>query len=90
MRTILLTNVEFNMNNKRIGKEVFFCAEVHMLLAKDKFGSRKVHDSTTAALIKRLTFDIFCLFRTPGILISNNAKSFYDRLVRNIAIVYPL
>ena len=68
-------NAEFNMNNKWIGKELMYWAEQNQLIALEQFGSRKVHECITAALNKRLTFDILRAFHLPGILCSNDAKS---------------
>jgi hypothetical protein len=58
MRTIQLMNAEFNMNNKKLGRDVMWFAESHNVLALEQFGSRKNHQSILAALNKRLTMDI--------------------------------
>ena len=52
MRTICLLNAEFNANNQWIGKMMMQMAEDQMLLAIEQYGSRKNHNSTTAALNK--------------------------------------
>jgi hypothetical protein len=41
LRTITLTEADFNFNNKFLGKETIHHAEIHKLLAKEQYGSRK-------------------------------------------------
>jgi hypothetical protein len=60
-------------------------AEESYILAREQFGSRKHHQSITAALNKRLTMDLLRQRRQAGALCSNDAKSCYDRIVHNIA-----
>ena len=55
MRTIQLMHSAFNMNNKKLGRDVMAFAERHHALAPEQFGSRKNHRSVLAALNKRLT-----------------------------------
>ena len=46
MRTIQLFSAAFNMNNKKIGKEVIRRAEELRLIPKDQSGSKKDDDQT--------------------------------------------
>ena len=85
MRTIQLMHAVFNMNNKKLGRDMMKAAEACNILAREQFGSRKHHQSITAALNKRLTMDILRQRRQAGALCSNDAKSCYDRIVHNIA-----
>jgi hypothetical protein len=85
MRTILLMNAEFNMNNKKLGRDTMHNAETHGTIAREQYGSRKNHRSITAALNKRLTMDVLRQRRQAGALCSNDAKSCYDRVVHNVA-----
>jgi hypothetical protein len=39
MRTILLMNVEFNMNNKKLGRETMHNAKQHSIIAREQYGS---------------------------------------------------
>jgi hypothetical protein len=75
------------MNNKKLGRDMMRSAEASNILAREQFGSRKHHQSNTAALNKRLTMDILCQGRQAGALCSNDAKSCYDRTVHNIATI---
>jgi hypothetical protein len=84
MRTITLMHAEFNMNNKKLGKDLLANAEKHAAIAPEQFGSRKKHQSIVAALNKRLTMDLLRLRRKAGALCSNDAKSCYDRIVHSI------
>jgi hypothetical protein len=57
MRTILLMNAEFNMNNKKLGREMMVNSELHREIAREEYGSRRHHQCILAALNKRLTMD---------------------------------
>ena len=85
MRTITLMNSEFNINNKKLGRDMMNHAEKHKLLAPEQYGGRKHHRSIIAALNKRLTMDLLRLRRQSGALCSNDAKSCYDRIVHSFA-----
>jgi hypothetical protein len=43
MRTILLMNAEFNMNNKKLGQDMMNHAEKHGALAREQYRSRQNH-----------------------------------------------
>ena len=85
MRTITLMDAAFNMNNKQLGRDLMRHAELHHNLAREQYGSRKHHQSSTAATNKVLTMDLLRLRRQAGALCSNDAKSCYDRIVHNVA-----
>ena len=81
MRTIQLMPAAFNMNNKKTGKEAMRRAEALQLLPDEQAGSRKGHRSILTALNKVLTNDLIRARRIPGVMIFNDAKSCYDRIV---------
>jgi hypothetical protein len=85
MRTIQLMHAVFNMNNKKLGRDMMKAAEASNILAPEQSGSRKHHQSNTTGLNKRLTMDILRQRRQAGALCSNDAKSCYDRIVHMIA-----
>ena len=85
LRTILLYEADFNAGNKIIGREMLRNAESHSGIAKEQYGSRKGKSAIIQCLNKRLTFDLWRQTRTPGALLSNDAKSCYDRILHNIA-----
>ena len=58
MRTIQPMHSVFNMNNKKLGRDVMAFAERHHVLTPEQFGSQKNHRSLLAALNKRLTMDL--------------------------------
>jgi hypothetical protein len=58
LRTITLTEADFNFNNKILGKETLKHAELNNLIAKEQYGSRKGKSAVKHAIHKRLTFDI--------------------------------
>ena len=61
MRTIMLLNAEFNINNKKLGRDMMRLAESHSLIPREQYGSRKDHECILAALNKHLTMDLLCL-----------------------------
>ena len=87
MRTVVLTEADFNFNNKILGKMTMDHAEAVKAIPKEQYGSRKGHNSIEHAINKRLTYDILRQFRSPGALCSNDAKSCYDRIIHSIAML---
>jgi hypothetical protein len=87
LRTIVLTEPNFNYCNKVLGKTTLEHAEKNNLLPKEQYGSRKGHNSIDHAVHKRLTYDIMRQSRRPGALCSNDAKSCFDRVVHSIAML---
>ncbi len=75
MRTIQLMHSEFNMNNKKLGRDMMSFAELCRALAAEQFGSRKNHQAILAALNKRLTNDLLRQLRLARALCANDAKS---------------
>ena len=71
----------FNMNNKKTGREVMVLVGKLNLLPDEQAVSRKVHRSNLTALNKVLTNDLIRSRRLPTIIIFNDAKSFYYRIV---------
>ena len=55
--------------------------EKHGLLAKEQYGSRKKKSAGQHALNKRLILDYLRLQKLAAILIANDAKSCYDRII---------
>jgi hypothetical protein len=58
MRTIQLMHSQFNMNNKKLGRDMMSFAKLCRALAFEQFGSRKKHQAILAALNKCLTNDL--------------------------------
>ena len=85
MRTITLMDAAFNMNNKKLGRDLMAHSEKMGNLAREQYGSRKHHQACTAATNKVLTMDLLRLRRQAGALCSNDAKSCYDRIVHSVA-----
>lgn len=59
-------------------------AENVKVLAPEQYGGRKEHRAITQALNKHLTFNSIRQRKVPAILLSNNAKACYDRIVHPI------
>ena len=87
LRTIVLTEADFNFNNKKLGRESIQHAENHNLIAKEQYGSRRGKRAIDHALNKRLFYDIIRQTRKPGSLCSNDAKSCYDRVLHSITML---
>ena len=87
LRTIVLTEADFNFNNKLLGKLTMEHAERHNLIAQEQFGSRKGKTAIDQALHKCLMYDTLRLTRKPGALCSNDARSCYDRILHSIAML---
>ena len=85
LRTILLYEADFNMNNKYVGRDMMYKAEAAQLLAKEQYGSRKRKAAISHALNKRLTFDIMRQQKKRGGICSCDLKSCYDRIVHSFA-----
>jgi hypothetical protein len=75
IRTITLMNAEFQMNNKKIGREVMYCGEAASAIALEQSGSRRWHRASFTSLNKRLTNDLFRLQRRAYALGSLDLKS---------------
>mmetsp|Transcript_37059 Transcript_37059/g.56941 ORF Transcript_37059/g.56941 Transcript_37059/m.56941 type:complete len:87 (-) Transcript_37059:303-563(-) len=60
-------------------------AAKHKTLALEQFGSRPGHRAIDQTLNKKLCFDIMRQGKRPGAICSNDAKSFYDRILHSVA-----
>ena len=58
LQTIPLYEIDFNQNNKFLGKLMMMRAEEGGVLAKEQYGNRKQMRAIECALNKRLIFDI--------------------------------
>ena len=81
MRTIQLFSAAFNMNNKKIGRNVMQQAEELDLIPNDQNGSRKNRRSVLIALNKVIIIDISQQMRQPITITSNDDQSYYDCIV---------
>ena len=84
LRTIVLKEADANFNDGRLGRDMMNHAEKHNMIAREQYGSRKGHTSIDHAVNKRLSYDLMRMFRSPGALCSNDAKSCYDRILHSI------
>ena len=83
-RPINFLEADANFNLKFMARRAMAHGEDNNIIAKEQYGSKKQHSSETQALNKRLTYDAWCLRKTPGVLCSNDAKSCYDRILHVI------
>lgn len=87
LRLTSLMMADCNHNNKILGRIAMKRAEKKKLLAKEQYGSRRRLSASLHALNKRLVLDILRLQRKPGIIIANDAKSCYDRILHFAAYI---
>jgi hypothetical protein len=87
LRIIVLFHSMFNMNNKRIGREMIANAELLNQIPWEAYGSRKGHRSIECAANKVFTTDIARQEHRSMALCSNDAKSCYDRILHAIATI---
>ena len=85
LRTILLFEADFHMNNKKLGRDSQRHAEELNVLADEQFGSRKRMAPPDQSLNRRLLHEIHRQRCQPYAVCSNDAKSCYDRIVHSIA-----
>ena len=85
MRTIQLVSAAFNVNNKKIGKEVIQRAEELHSIPGEQSGSRKGKRPVLTALNKVLVTDISRQTRLPLTINSSDAQAYYDCIVLWIA-----
>lgn len=81
MRTIQLMPAAFNINNKKTRRMMMHRAEHLKLLPQEQAGSRKGRRAVESALEKVLFWDCMRHRRWHSAMISNDAKSCYDRIV---------
>ena len=85
LRTILLLEADFNMNNKKLSRDVMWAAELAGIIPPENYGGRKKHRSIELSLNYRLTCDILRQKRKAAILASTDAQGCFDRIVHAIA-----
>jgi hypothetical protein len=87
LRIIVLFHALFNMNNKRIGREMVTNAERLNQIPWEAYGSRKCDCSIECAANKAFTTDIVHLEHRSMALGSNDAKSCRDHILHAIATI---
>ena len=84
LRTIVLLEADYNLNNKTMSRRVAQKAEQGKAFAEEQYGSRNGHSAPDVSLNNRLTDDIMRQTRRGGAVVSNDAKSCYDRIVHAV------
>ena len=69
------------MGNKMLGRQMLSNAEEAQATPEEHTGSRKGFKAPLTVLNKRLYFDILRQLKQSGAILSNDAKSCYDRIV---------
>jgi len=73
------------MNNKKTGREIMALAELLGLIPDEQEWSRKTHRSILIALNKVLCNNLLRVQKLPTIMIFNDAKFCYDRIMILVA-----
>ena len=80
MRTIMLLDTYYNMNNKRLGRLIMEQSEKHGQIPGEQYGSRNLHCAPDLGLNKTLIFDISRMKRWAIALLPFDASQCYDRM----------
>ena len=84
LRTILLLEADFNMNNKALGNDAMKVGEKHGWFVKDNYGGRKDLQAVEVSLNAQLTFNSIWARRGRAVIMSNDAKGCYDRIAHTV------
>ena len=84
LRTILLLEADFNTNNKALGSDIMRIGEHHQVFSKDNYGGQHGHHALEVGLNACLTQDSVQGHCGRLIVVSNDAKGCYDRIVHMV------
>ncbi len=87
LRTILLMEADFNMNNKKMSREGMWVAEAAGVIAPEQGGGRRKHRVAECMLTSQLITDDSRFKRKAMAVCSNDAKGCYDRIVHSVAYI---
>ena len=86
MRSVVLTEADFNSNNKVLERRAIQCAEKLNNIAPEQYGSRKHKSAIDQAIYTRITYDIKRQTKLPGAIIhfTNNllVKTFLEIIMQ--------
>ena len=84
LRTILLLEADFNLNNKVLGSDAMRSGERAKALARDNYGGRRNLRANEVAMNSQLTYNSIWSRRMRAILMSNDAKGCFDSILHII------
>jgi exonuclease III len=84
LRTILLMEPDHNMNNKVIGRDAMFAGERLHIHARDNYGGRRGLRAAEVSMNQLLTYNSIWARRGRAVVMSNDAKGCYDRIVHTV------
>lgn len=87
LRTILLLEADFNMNNKQLGRDLMWKAEQDNSLAANNYGVWKKKCAVEVSLNITLTYNSIWARRSKAMLLSNNACGCFDRIAHMVAYI---
>ena len=83
-RFILLLDGMFSTSCRFMARKTAVNAEKFHLLAKEQFGSRKVHDAMQLSINLKISMDLTIQLRRPQSIVCNDLTSCYDRMIHSI------
>ena len=87
LRTIILMEADFNMNNKQLSRDGMHHAEATGCIAPEQTGGRRKHRANETSLVSTLISDDSRSKRKAMAVCSNDAKGCYDRIVHSVAVI---
>ena len=84
LRTILLLEADFNMNNKALGADAMKMGEANGWFVRDNYGGRKDMQAVEVSLNAQLLFNSIWARRGRAVIMSNDAKGCYDRIAHTV------
>ena len=84
LRTILLLEADFNMNNKALGADMMTAGERLGALACNNYGGRKKLQAAEISMNQQLTYNSIWGRRGRAVVMSNDAKGCYDRIAHTV------
>ncbi len=90
LRTILQLEADFNMNNKKLNRDLSWKAERDGTFSRDNYGGRKFLRAVEVSMNQHLTYNSIWARRGRAIIMSNDAKGCFDRIAHIVATICML
>ena len=84
LRTVVMLEPDFNMNNKKIGKDAMWNGTRCGIVSRENYGGKKHARAPEVILNQVLVCDKMRADHRPAIIISNDAKGCFDRIVHSV------
>ena len=81
---VVCLEADFNMNCKKLGREAMWNGTRCGILSREKYGGKKNSTAAEVVLNQVLTCDRVRSDHRPAVIISNDAKGCFDRIVHSV------